>query len=139
MGIYLLLFFSLCSIQNQRILELEAQLEDLRESTAGSASSGEVADLQRKLASLTTETMSQQAEIKRRVSKEEELETRIASQAQQVAAVQESLGKKDEEMRVMEERYKRYLENRLRNKYGFEGTPLRLQFRKKRKPGEPRG
>jgi GTP-binding protein len=35
--------------------------------------------------------------------------------------------------------YKRYLENRLRSKYGFEGTPLRLQFRKKRKPGEPRG
>jgi len=35
--------------------------------------------------------------------------------------------------------YKRYLGNRLRDKYGFEGTPLRLQFRKKRKPGEPRG
>lgn len=34
--------------------------------------------------------------------------------------------------------YKRYLENRLRSKYGFEGTPLRIQIRKKRKPGEPK-
>ena len=34
--------------------------------------------------------------------------------------------------------YKRYLENRLRSTYGFEGTPLRIQFRKKRKPGETR-
>ena len=34
--------------------------------------------------------------------------------------------------------YKRYLENRLRSKYGFEGTPLRIQLRKKRKPGETR-
>jgi len=34
--------------------------------------------------------------------------------------------------------YKRYLENRLRSTYGFEGTPLRIQLRKKRKPGETR-
>jgi GTP-binding protein len=32
--------------------------------------------------------------------------------------------------------YRRYLENRLREMYGFDGTPLRLQLRKKRKPGE---
>lgn len=32
--------------------------------------------------------------------------------------------------------YKRYLENRLRDAYGFGGTPLRVQFRQKRKPGE---
>jgi GTP-binding protein len=36
----------------------------------------------------------------------------------------------------VEESYKRYLVNRLRDNYGFEGTPLRLHFRKKRKPGE---
>ncbi len=35
--------------------------------------------------------------------------------------------------------YRRYLENRLRDTYGFEGTPIRLQVRRKRKPGEPRG
>jgi len=32
--------------------------------------------------------------------------------------------------------YKRYLENRLRDTYGFEGTPLRLYVRQKRRPGE---
>jgi len=32
--------------------------------------------------------------------------------------------------------YKRYLENRLRDTYGFEGTPLRLHVRQKRRPGE---
>ena len=32
--------------------------------------------------------------------------------------------------------YKRYLENRLRDAYGFEGTPIRISVRKKRRPGE---
>ena len=32
--------------------------------------------------------------------------------------------------------YKRYLENRLRDAYGFEGTPIRITVRKKRRPGE---
>lgn len=32
--------------------------------------------------------------------------------------------------------YKRYLENQLRDEWGFEGSPIRLHFRKKRKPGE---
>jgi GTP-binding protein len=34
--------------------------------------------------------------------------------------------------------YRRYLENRLRNAYGFDGTPVRIWIRKKRKPGEPK-
>ncbi|RME26272.1 MAG: ribosome biogenesis GTPase Der [Deltaproteobacteria bacterium] len=32
--------------------------------------------------------------------------------------------------------YKRYLENRLRDAFGFEGTPIRLQVRRKRRLGE---
>jgi GTP-binding protein len=36
----------------------------------------------------------------------------------------------------VEESYKRYLKNRLRDQYGFEGTPLRLQIKRKRRPGE---
>ena len=32
--------------------------------------------------------------------------------------------------------YKRYLENRLRDAYGFEGTPIRISFRQKRRAGE---
>jgi len=35
--------------------------------------------------------------------------------------------------------YKRYLENRLRDAYGFQGTPLRISVRKKRRPGEEKG
>ena len=31
--------------------------------------------------------------------------------------------------------YLRYLENQLREEFGFEGTPLRIQVRKKRRPG----
>jgi len=33
--------------------------------------------------------------------------------------------------------YRRYLENRLRQSFGFEGTPVRIKIKKKRKPGEP--
>ncbi len=36
------------------------------------------------------------------------------------------------------ETYKRYLQNRLRDQYGFAGTPLRIQFRKKRRSGDDR-
>lgn len=36
----------------------------------------------------------------------------------------------------VDESYKRYLSNRLRDHYDFTGTPLRLDFRQKRKPGE---
>lgn len=32
--------------------------------------------------------------------------------------------------------YRRFLENRLRQSYGFEGSPVRIWIRKKRKPGE---
>ena len=35
--------------------------------------------------------------------------------------------------------YKRYLENRLRERFGFAGSPIRLKIRKKRRPGEPKG
>jgi len=34
--------------------------------------------------------------------------------------------------------YKRYLENRLREKFGFAGCPIRLKIRQKRRPGEPK-
>jgi len=36
----------------------------------------------------------------------------------------------------IKEPYKRYLSNRLREAFGFRGTPLRVQFRRKRKLGE---
>lgn len=34
--------------------------------------------------------------------------------------------------------YKQFLANRLRQEYGFTGTPVKLHFRKRRKPGEPK-
>jgi GTPase len=36
------------------------------------------------------------------------------------------------------ESYKRYLQNRLREQFDFEGTPLKLYFRERRKPGAPK-
>jgi GTPase len=33
--------------------------------------------------------------------------------------------------------YQRFLEKRLRDAFGFQGTPIRMQFNQKRKPGEP--
>jgi GTP-binding protein len=32
--------------------------------------------------------------------------------------------------------YKRYLQNQLRERFEFEGTPLKLHFRERRKPGQ---
>lgn len=37
----------------------------------------------------------------------------------------------------IEEPYNRYLQNKMREQFGFEGTPLRIQYRRKRRPGEP--
>ncbi|TVQ89553.1 MAG: ribosome biogenesis GTPase Der [Deltaproteobacteria bacterium] len=36
------------------------------------------------------------------------------------------------------ESYKRYLQNNLREQFDFEGTPLKLHFRQRRKPGAPK-
>ena len=33
--------------------------------------------------------------------------------------------------------YDRYLQNRMREEFGFFGTPIRIQYRRKRRPGEP--
>ena len=35
--------------------------------------------------------------------------------------------------------YLRYLENQMRAAFGFQGSPIRIELRKKRKPGEPKG
>jgi GTP-binding protein len=35
------------------------------------------------------------------------------------------------------EPYDRYLQNRMREQFGFLGSPLRIQYRRKRRPGEP--
>ncbi|MFZ5480315.1 MAG: ribosome biogenesis GTPase Der [Myxococcota bacterium] len=38
----------------------------------------------------------------------------------------------------LKDQYDRYLQNRLREQFGFFGTPIKIQYRRKRRPGEAR-
>jgi GTP-binding protein len=38
----------------------------------------------------------------------------------------------------LKEHYDRYLQNKLREQFGFFGTPIKIQYRRKRRPGEAR-
>ena len=101
-----------CRIANQRLLELEAQIEDLQETQRQSEGSAGQASVQmrRQLSEVLQKTSSTENELRRKASHIEELETQLASNAETVAELRDQLSRKDDEMRAMEDRYKRYLE-----------------------------
>ncbi len=99
-------------ILNQRILELEAQLEDFAETQRQSEkwSDSEAASLRRKFAEMTQQVSSLEAELRKKTNQVEDMDPKLSASMGKITLLQEQLTKKDDEMRAMEERYKRYLE-----------------------------
>ncbi|XP_013415210.1 protein Hook homolog 3 isoform X2 [Lingula anatina] len=99
-------------LANQRILELEAQIEDLRENAASSASSKE--DNTTEYKKRLNEQIQKNKELEQEVQKKrlhlDELEPRVASSNEKIQQLQDALNKKEDDMRHMEERYKKYLD-----------------------------
>ncbi|GBM65833.1 Protein Hook [Araneus ventricosus] len=96
-------------LANRRIMELESQIEDLH-SNQSAASAQEDLELKQKLNSAIKRQKEADAEIQSCSVTIESLESQIEASVARNQQLQESLNRKDEEMRAMEERYRRYLE-----------------------------
>ena len=124
-------------IANQRVLELEAQIEDIHEGhqatittaiaaataaavvppSVGSDNDSKTVDLERQLTELRDECARTQTELEARTLQLDEKASQAAGHNAKVTTLKksvkdlkDSLERKDDEMRAMEERYRRYLE-----------------------------
>lgn len=96
-------------IANQRIMELEAQVEDIHENQK-TVSSEEVVEIKRKLNEQIQRTQEKDNALSKNKDLQDELEKRYTSQSQKVQELQDLLNKKDNEMKLMEARYSKYLD-----------------------------
>lgn len=96
-------------LANRRIMELEGQIEDLH-SNQSAASIQEDLELKQKLNSAIKRQKEADAEIQSCSVTIESLESQIEASVSRNQQLQECLNRKEEEMRAMEERYRRYLE-----------------------------
>ncbi|PNF37389.1 Hook-like protein 3 [Cryptotermes secundus] len=86
-------------LANQKILELEKEVQE-----------GGGAGLRQRLTDLQGQLHIAQGEKERRVSQLEEREVSIAEHKQKIAALEETLRRKDAEFQALEERYRKYIE-----------------------------
>ncbi|GIY82918.1 protein Hook homolog 3 [Caerostris darwini] len=96
-------------LANRRIMELESQIEDLH-ANQSAASIQEDFELKQKLNSAIKRQKEADAEIQSCSVTIESLESQIEASVNRNQELEETLNRKDEEMRAMEERYRRYLE-----------------------------
>ncbi|KAK3601489.1 hypothetical protein CHS0354_027635 [Potamilus streckersoni] len=97
-------------LANQKILELEAQVEDLQENQKSSVSSSELVELNKKLKEQIKENQQKDILIQKGAESQLDLEHKLKTAESEKQGLQEQLHKKEDEMRSMEERYKKYLE-----------------------------
>ncbi|GFS69941.1 protein Hook homolog [Trichonephila clavipes] len=96
-------------LANRRIMELESQIEDLH-SNQSAVSVQEDLELKQKLNSAIKRQKEADAEIQNCSVTIESLESQIEASVSRNQQLQECLNRKEDEMRAMEERYRRYLE-----------------------------
>ncbi|XP_054720909.1 protein Hook homolog 3-like [Uloborus diversus] len=96
-------------LANRRILELQSQIEDLH-ANQSVINVQEDLDLKQRLNAAMKRQQETDAEIQNYSVTVESLESQIEVSVSKNQQLQECLNRKDEEMRAMEERYRRYLE-----------------------------
>ena len=99
-----------CRLANQKIMELGAQIEDLQELQKTTVSGDEMVEIRKKLNEQIQMTRQKDSVIQKERDAVNELQTQLTSQSDRVEQLQEEIVRKDEEKRVMEEKYKTYLE-----------------------------
>lgn len=97
-------------LANQKIMELGAQIEDLQELQKTTVSSDELVEIRKKLNEQVQMTQQKDSVIQKERDTVTELQTQLTAQNERVEQLQEEIVRKDEEKRVMEEKYKMYLE-----------------------------
>lgn len=94
---------------NQKLMEAESELDDVR----NQKSAGEMdtdSELGRKYTDHLDKLRVANEELQKKKAYIESLEPKVSSTTEKVNELQELLNKKDQEMKVMEDRYKKYLE-----------------------------
>ncbi|XP_015271324.1 PREDICTED: protein Hook homolog 2 isoform X2 [Gekko japonicus] len=99
-------------LSQQQVLELKAQVEELQRALQEQGSKAEDSSLlQKKLEEHLEKLHEAHAELQKKKECLDELEPKVDSTtAKKIDELQQSLKKKDEDMRAMEERYKRYMD-----------------------------
>ncbi|XP_071952814.1 protein Hook homolog 3-like isoform X10 [Antedon mediterranea] len=96
---------------NQRVLELEAELEELKKQQREQGiSKSENTDLKLKIEEQKEKLIEADTELQKKREYIDHLEPKVVSNTDKVKIMQTQLVKKDQDMKAMEERYKKYLE-----------------------------
>ncbi|XP_030326317.1 protein Hook homolog 3 isoform X2 [Strigops habroptila] len=96
---------------NQRLIEVQSQVEELQKSLQDQGSKAEDSILLKKKLEEHLEKLHEaNNELQKKRAIIEDLEPRCNNSSLKIEELQEALRKKDEEMKQMEERYKKYLE-----------------------------
>lgn len=96
-------------IANQKIMELESQVEDLQENQK-TVSNEEIIEIKKKLNEQIQRIQEKDNQIIKLKTQLDEQESRLSDNSDKIQDLQEQLNKKAEEMKLMEARYKKYLD-----------------------------
>ena len=91
-------------------MELGAQIEDLQELQKTTVSGDEMVEIRKKLNEQVQMTQQKDNVIQKERDTVTELQNQLTAQNERIGQLQDEIVKKDEEKRVMEEKYKTYLE-----------------------------
>ncbi|XP_020368144.2 protein Hook homolog 3 isoform X1 [Rhincodon typus] len=100
-------------LANQRILEIQSQVEELQKALQDQGSRAEDAIsilLKKKLEEHLEKLHEAHTELQKKRAYIDDLEPKYNNSSQKIEELQEALRKKDEDMKQMEDRYKKYLE-----------------------------
>ncbi|XP_072898716.1 protein Hook homolog 3 isoform X1 [Hemitrygon akajei] len=98
-------------LANQRILEIQSQVEELQKALQDQGSRAEDSILLKKKLDEHLEKLHEaHTELQKKRAYIDDLEPKYNNSSQKIEELQEALRKKDEDMKQMEDRYKKYLE-----------------------------
>uniref|UniRef100_A0A8C7EZN0 Protein Hook homolog 3 n=1 Tax=Oncorhynchus kisutch TaxID=8019 RepID=A0A8C7EZN0_ONCKI len=96
---------------NQRLIEGQSQVEELQRSLQEQGSKAEDSIILKKKNDVHMEKLREvNSELQKKCAYIDDLEPKYTSSSQKVEELKEALKKKDEDMKLMEDRYKKYLE-----------------------------
>lgn len=102
--------FPVYRLANQKVMELEAQIEDLQETAKSSVSSSELIELRKKIDEQVKVTQQKDKIIQKERDSVTELQGQITVKTEEIERLRNEIEKKEEEKKVMSEKYKKYFD-----------------------------
>ncbi|XP_071148505.1 protein Hook homolog 3-like isoform X3 [Mytilus edulis] len=96
-------------IANQKIMELESQVEDLQENQK-TVSNEEIIVMKKKLNEQIQKTQEKDNQLTKIKTVQEEQESKLSANSDKIQELQDQLHKKEDEIKLMEAKYKKYLD-----------------------------